>query len=78
MQRIPYGKTMTYGALAARVGCASARAVGQACGANPVPLLVPCHRVVSASGMGGWSGKPGMKEALLAHENAHAARGNAS
>ncbi len=69
MQRIPYGTTVSYGELAARVGCGSARAVGQACGANPVPLLIPCHRVVAADGRcGGWSGRPGLKQKLLALE----------
>lgn len=47
MAEIPYGKTETYGELAARVG-SSARAVGQACGANPIPIVLPCHRVLGA------------------------------
>ena len=46
----------------------AARAVGGACGTNPVPLVVPCHRVLASIGLGGWSAAPGLKEALLAHE----------
>jgi methylated-DNA-[protein]-cysteine S-methyltransferase len=53
---IPIGKTMTYGAIAKKIGRPqSTRAVGQACGANPIPFLIPCHRVVSARGAGGFS-----------------------
>ncbi len=52
---IPRGQVRTYGDLAARLGSAS-RAVGQACGANPFPLVIPCHRVVSKSGIGGFAG----------------------
>lgn len=52
--RIPRGQVSRYGALAAELGSA-ARAVGQACGANPFPLIVPCHRVVSAAGIGGFA-----------------------
>lgn len=55
IREIPLGQMDTYGAIAARLGSA-ARAVGQACGANPFPLFVPCHRVVSATGIGGFSG----------------------
>ncbi|MDI3515710.1 MAG: methylated-DNA--[protein]-cysteine S-methyltransferase [Gammaproteobacteria bacterium] len=51
---IPRGRTATYGALAAQLGSAP-RAVGQACGANPFPLIVPCHRVTSAAGLGGFA-----------------------
>ena len=47
---IPYGTTTTYGALARRVGCRSAQAVGQAVGHNPVAIIVPCHRVVGSDG----------------------------
>lgn len=69
---IPQGKTMTYGDIAARLGKpAAARAVGLACGANPVPLIVPCHRVVSAGGkIGGYSGRggPAFKAELLRRE----------
>lgn len=54
--RIPFGATITYSALARRIGSA-ARAVGNACRDNPFPLIIPCHRVVSVSGMGGYAGK---------------------
>lgn len=70
--RIPPGSPTTYGALARRLGTA-ARAVGQACGSNPIPLVVPCHRVVAAQGLGGFmhasTGEPlGVKRWLLRHE----------
>jgi methylated-DNA-[protein]-cysteine S-methyltransferase len=53
--KIPYGKTVTYGELAAQIGCPSAiRAVATAVGRNPLPLLIPCHRVVAKSGIGGY------------------------
>lgn len=67
--RIPFGGTRTYGEIAARVAQPGAsRAVGAASGANPVPLVVPCHRVVARDGLGGFSAGPGIKERLLAHE----------
>ena len=76
MQRIPAGRTRTYGELAAELR-SSARAVGGACGANPIPLIVPCHRVIAASGrIGGFMGAKaegfelGIKRWLLAHEDA--------
>ncbi len=70
MQRIPFGKTTTYGAIASAVGKpAAARAVGAACGANPVPLLIPCHRVVAAGGkLGGYLGGAAWKQKLLQAE----------
>jgi methylated-DNA-[protein]-cysteine S-methyltransferase len=52
---IPFGKVLTYGEVARRIR-SGPRAVGGACGANPFPLVVPCHRVVSASGLGGFGG----------------------
>ena len=69
MQDIPYGQTRSYGELAHSAGGAP-RAIGQACGANPLPLVVPCHRVVAANGLGGYSGGRGLatKRALLALE----------
>jgi methylated-DNA-[protein]-cysteine S-methyltransferase len=72
--RIPPGATLTYGELAQRVG-SSARAVGNACRRNPVPIVVPCHRVVSATGPGGYAGDrngrlAGIKRWLLEHERA--------
>jgi len=72
MCEIPAGSTSTYGALAKAIGSAP-RAVGQACGANPLPIIVPCHRVLSASGQGGFmhsraAGPLSIKHWLLAHE----------
>ncbi len=56
LQEIPYGELRSYGDIAQRIGCRSARPVGQAVGANPLPLFVPCHRVVaSGNGLGGFS-----------------------
>ena len=54
-QRIQPGQTATYGAIARTVGCRSAQAVGSALGANPLAVLIPCHRVVSAAGDGGFA-----------------------
>jgi len=54
-QRIRPGQTATYGELAKSVGCRSAQAVGSALGANPLAILIPCHRVVSATGSGGFA-----------------------
>ncbi len=73
MLRIPAGKTCAYGELAAQIQTAS-RAVAGACRANPVPLVVPCHRVVAASGLGGFMGALGgapleLKAWLLKHES---------
>ncbi len=63
---VPWGRTTTYGRLAAAIGKRCARAVGRALGANPLPLLVPCHRVVRADGSeGGFSAGPGWKSFLL-------------
>ncbi|MBT5414582.1 MAG: methylated-DNA--[protein]-cysteine S-methyltransferase [Rhodospirillaceae bacterium] len=59
--RIPYGETRTYGELATEVG-AIARAVGTACGANPIPVVIPCHRILAAGGRtGGFSGGRGVE-----------------
>ena len=68
---IPYGETRTYGQLAKLLN-APAQAIGQACGANPIPLLIPCHRVLGAASLGGYSGAGGVetKVALLRHEGA--------
>lgn len=61
MLAIPPGATATYGDLAQQLG-SGARAVGGACGANPIPILIPCHRVVAADGgLGGYSGAGGLK-----------------
>jgi methylated-DNA-[protein]-cysteine S-methyltransferase len=63
---IPYGKTVSYGELAQMVGCKSAQAVGQAVGANPVALLIPCHRVIAAHGKtGGYEYGTEIKKRLL-------------
>jgi len=76
MQRIPAGRTRTYGELAEELR-SSARAVGGACGANPVPVVVPCHRVIAAGrAIGGFMGAKsegfelGIKRWLLEHEGA--------
>ena len=71
---IPPGQTRSYGELARQLGSA-ARAVGQACGANPFPLIVPCHRVTSAQGLGGFAHTHDgwlleVKRWLLRHEGA--------
>ena len=67
LQAIPYGRVRSYGWVARRIGKPNAaRAVGAACGANPVPLLVPCHRVVAGDGsLGGFSGGLSNKRRLL-------------
>jgi len=64
---IPRGRMETYGSLARRIGRPrAARAIGQACGANPVPLFIPCHRVIAANGsLGGFSSGLAWKEYLL-------------
>ena len=70
MSAIPYGETRTYGDLARALGSA-ARAIGGACGANPIPIIIPCHRVLGANGaMGGYSFADGTdtKRQLLALE----------
>jgi methylated-DNA-[protein]-cysteine S-methyltransferase len=75
IEAIPCGETQTYGQLAQRIKSAP-RAVGQACGSNPYPLIVPCHRVVSATGIGGFAHQSGegfhrdVKQWLLNHEGA--------
>ena len=70
MRAIPYGHTRTYGQLAKNLESA-ARAVGNACGANSIPVIIPCHRVLGASGLCGYSGAGGLetKLALLKLEN---------
>ena len=73
LRRIPAGRTLSYGVLARKLDT-SARAVGNACRANPVPIVVPCHRVVAGNGIGGFMGKRsgsplGLKHWLLAHEH---------
>ncbi len=75
MQTIAAGATLTYGELAAAIG-SNARAVGTACGMNPLPIIVPCHRIVAATGLGGFMGGKredplAIKRWLLNHENAN-------
>lgn len=71
LTEIPYGAVRTYGEIAAVAG-GSARSVGQANGSNPIPLIIPCHRVVAGSHLGGYSGGDGTdtKRWLLALEGA--------
>ena len=69
LRRIPFGSTISYGEQARRAGRPRAvRAIGSANGANPVPIIVPCHRVVAGNGEGGYSLGIAMKRWLLAHE----------
>lgn len=70
LQTIPYGHTSTYGELAAEIGQPNAsRAVGAANGRNPIPIVIPCHRVIGANGkLTGFSGGLHIKEALLSLE----------
>ncbi|MFA5111591.1 MAG: methylated-DNA--[protein]-cysteine S-methyltransferase [Desulfobaccales bacterium] len=72
LRRIPRGKTISYGELARRVGNPrGSRAVGQANGTNPLPLIIPCHRVIAADGgLGGYSSGLDRKRWLLKHEGA--------
>lgn len=71
---IPYGETSTYGALATQVANRlqkekmSAQAIGQAVGRNPIPVIIPCHRVLAANHIGGYALGLGMKKALLKKE----------
>lgn len=72
LRKIPYGAVRTYGALARDLD-SHARAIGMACGRNPLPILIPCHRILAASGaLGGYSGGDGgaTKAALLRLEGA--------
>lgn len=70
LKGIPYGKTLSYGEVASRVGTPKgARAVGNACGENPVPIIVPCHRVLKGDGsIGGYTGGVWIKKRLLEME----------
>jgi len=70
--QIPVGEVWTYGHMAKKLS-SSARAVGNACRQNPTPIVVPCHRIVSASGVGGFAGQTQgrltqIKQTLLKHE----------
>jgi len=64
MAAIPYGQTRQYGDLAREIG-APAQAIGQACGANPIPVLIPCHRILAAKGLGGFSAKGGVESKVF-------------
>jgi len=73
LQNIPFGTVKTYGELAAELKTSS-RAIGQACRTNPISILIPCHRVVAANGIGGYVGdaRPSqIKQWLLHHEGIH-------
>ncbi len=74
LEKIPYGTTLSYGELAARIGRpAAARAVGGANGRNPLPIVIPCHRVIAGDGsLGGYTGGVDIKRFLLALEAEHA------
>jgi methylated-DNA-[protein]-cysteine S-methyltransferase len=79
MRAIPAGETRTYGQVASLLGSAP-RAVGQACGANPIPIIIPCHRITANNGaLGGYSGAegPATKRVLLALEAEAARKGTA-
>ena len=67
LRRIPYGRTASYGEIAKRIGLPKgSRAVGQANHRNPIPILIPCHRVIAAHGaLGGYGGGPDIKIRLL-------------
>jgi methylated-DNA-[protein]-cysteine S-methyltransferase len=69
---IPYGNSLTYGEVAGKIGSPGAsRATGNALGSNPIPIVIPCHRVLRAGGaIGGYAGGPERKQWLLAHEGA--------
>ena len=71
LRAIPRGRTQSYGELARALG-SSARAVGTACSGNPIPIIIPCHRVTGVSGLGGYSGGDGAatKRYLLGLEQA--------
>lgn len=71
LTRIPFGQVETYDQIARTLGSpGGARAVGNACAANPVPVIVPCHRVLAAAGLGGYGGGLPAKVWLLRHEGA--------
>ncbi len=76
LTRIPYGETISYGELARRLGEEKAvRAVGRANGANPIPIIVPCHRVIGADGtLTGYAGGLERKQALLSLEARHSGK----
>ncbi|NUP01016.1 MAG: methylated-DNA--[protein]-cysteine S-methyltransferase [Nonomuraea sp.] len=71
LHKVPYGTAVTYGELARRAGSTvPARGIGSIMGSNPIPIVVPCHRVIAGNGLGGFSGGEGVetKRRLLTHE----------
>ena len=72
MRAIPFGQTVEYGQIAKSLG-SMPQPVGNACGKNSIPIVIPCHRVVGATGLGGFSAPGGVetKVALLKHESAY-------
>ncbi len=72
MLKIPYGETCTYGDIAKTLNTYG-QPVGNACGGNTIPIIIPCHRVLASSGLGGYSGEGGVerKIALLKHEGGY-------
>jgi O-6-methylguanine DNA methyltransferase len=70
-QKIKYGTVITYSELSRRIGSRAVRAVGGALGRNPVPIIIPCHRVVSKNGIGGYSCGTDMKIKLIELERKH-------
>jgi len=80
LSQIPYGETCSYGELAARIGTPlAARAVGQANHRNPLPIIIPCHRVVGAGGgLGGYGGGLTLKKTLLDLESQYRAKGESA
>lgn len=74
LKSIPYGTVCTYGDIAREIGCRSAQAVGQAVGANPISILIPCHRVIGTKGkLTGYAWGIEKKKWLLEHEKRHSA-----
>lgn len=69
LKKIPFGETRTYGTMARLLGRPrSSRAVGQACGANPLALIIPCHRLIATQGLGGFAGGTAIKHYLIEFE----------
>ncbi|MDO9098986.1 MAG: MGMT family protein, partial [Candidatus Methanoperedens sp.] len=71
-RKIGYGKTIPYSELAKNIGCRGARAVGGALARNPIPIVIPCHRVVAKNGIGGYSAGVDLKTGLLEFEKSKA------
>ena len=66
--KIPYGQYLSYGDIGERIGSKAYRAIGQALGKNPIPIVIPCHRVRSKNGLGGYSGGLEIKKILISLE----------